>query len=144
MDWTLEQLASIPSPFYRVAVKVLIMDELGRLLVTQNEEGEWEIPGGGLEHGESFLQCVDRELMEELGVKVHNVSDVEFVLQGQSSHGWHVIRLAVRGVLDDGAELKPADDQVAYKYVNRHELLQLKFCGADEVFQQATADIWGD
>jgi hypothetical protein len=47
-------------------------------------------------------------------------------------------------VLDDDAELKPGDDQVAFRYVNRHELLQLKFCGADEVFQQATADIWGD
>jgi 8-oxo-dGTP pyrophosphatase MutT (NUDIX family) len=139
-----QQLKNLPSPFYRVAVKVLIMDELGRLLVTQNVEGEWEIPGGGWEHDETLDQCVVREMEEELGVKVSNISEIEFVLRGVSTIGWHVIRLAVRAVLSPDSELKPADDQVAYRFVNRHELLQLTFCGADKPFQAATDQIWGE
>jgi ADP-ribose pyrophosphatase YjhB (NUDIX family) len=137
-------LKNLPSSFYRVAVKVLIMDELGRLLVTQNKEGQWEIPGGGWEHDETLLQNVERELEEELHIKVHTVSDIEFVLRGQSSHGWHVIRLAVRAVLDEDTEPRPDDDQVAFRYVNRHEFLQLDFCAADKPFQDATAEIWSE
>ena len=140
----IKQLAGLPSPFYRVAVKVLILDEQGRLLVTQNVEGEWEIPGGGWEHDESLELSVEREMAEELGAKVHDITDVEFVLRGVSSRGWHVIRLAVRAVLDTDSPLQPGDDQVAYRYVTPEEFLQLKFCGADEVFQTATDKIWID
>jgi ADP-ribose pyrophosphatase YjhB (NUDIX family) len=138
----IKQLSSLPSPFYRVAVKVLIMDEQHRLLVTQNVEGQWEIPGGGWEHDETLELSVEREMQEELNAKVHDISDVEFVLRGQSSHGWHVIRLAVRATLDTGTELQPADDQVAFRYVNQDEFLQLPFCPADKPFQDAAGRIW--
>jgi ADP-ribose pyrophosphatase YjhB (NUDIX family) len=138
------QLAGLPSPFYRVAVKVLIFDESAKLLVTQNAEGNWEIPGGGWEHDESLELSVQREMDEELGAKVHDISDIEFVLRGVSDRGWHVIRLVVRAVLDKGTNLQPGDDQVAYRYVTREEFMQLNFCGADEVFQTAADKIWTD
>jgi 8-oxo-dGTP pyrophosphatase MutT (NUDIX family) len=138
------QLRNLPSPFYRVAVKVLIMDELGRLLVTQNDAGDWEVPGGGWEHEDTLLQTVAREMEEELHAKVHNVSDVEFVLRGVSKSGYHVIRLAVRAVLNEDTELRPDDDQVAYKYVNRHDFLHLNMTPADKPFQEATDQIWSE
>lgn len=134
----------LPSTFYRAAVKVLIMDELGRLLVTQNTQGTWEIPGGGWEHDETLLQCVAREMDEELGVKAHNISDIEFVLRGQSERGWSVLRLVVRATIDEDVELQPGDDQVAYRYVNRRDFLQLTFCEADKPFLDATEKIWTD
>lgn len=31
-------------------------------------EGFWGLPGGHLEYGESLLECIKRELMEELGI----------------------------------------------------------------------------
>ena len=56
-----------PACTYRASVKALIVKD-GKLLMMQGEGkgDEWELPGGGLEHGESFADCLQRELMEDI------------------------------------------------------------------------------
>jgi mutator protein MutT len=65
------------SPGGRAAIEVsaaLIFHD-GKLLITQRHAkahlgGRWEFPGGKREAGETFEQCLVREIREELGVEI--------------------------------------------------------------------------
>jgi len=65
--------SSFPPCFYRVSAKALIVKD-GKVLLIQESDGRWELPGGGLEVGESFTQGISREIKEEIGVNVTEVS----------------------------------------------------------------------
>lgn len=61
----------------RHAVRVVVRDCGGRILlfntrdVTEPEQGEWwELPGGGIDPGETYLNAALRELREETGIVV--------------------------------------------------------------------------
>lgn len=41
----------------------------GKFVLLKNERGEWELPGGRIEAGESPELCVLREIEEELGIQ---------------------------------------------------------------------------
>ena len=55
-------------------VAAVIFDAAGRVLATQcpphKHNGGWEFPGGKIECGESAPQAVEREIFEELTLKV--------------------------------------------------------------------------
>ena len=55
---------------YRVTVKGLIRDETGRLLFVRERGDTWDLPGGGLEHGEEIFEALRREFREELQVEI--------------------------------------------------------------------------
>jgi len=64
----------------RVAVGVL--QKGGKILVCQRKKGsryglKWEFPGGKLEPGETILECLKRELFEELSISVRDIDRVQ-------------------------------------------------------------------
>jgi len=60
-----------------VGVGAAILNNEGQLFIAlrgkeaKNERGKWEIPGGAVEFGETFEEALQREVMEEIGVKIN-------------------------------------------------------------------------
>ena len=58
----------------RVSATAFICDEAGRVLFQQrSDNGFWNLPGGGLELGESVAEACVREVREETGLEVEIV-----------------------------------------------------------------------
>jgi 8-oxo-dGTP diphosphatase len=81
----------------RIAAYGVCVDGRGRLLLARAApslalRGRWFLPGGGVQHGESPLESLRREIEEESGLAVtagpllHVLSDVRTLPDGTSLH----------------------------------------------------------
>ena len=61
--------------YYRISVKAICFDENDRILLAREDNGMWDILGGGLEHGEEPIACLRREIQEESGLEVISISE---------------------------------------------------------------------
>lgn len=68
-------MLDVPDTFYRVSVKALVLDTNNRFLLLKQENGKWDFPGGGLEFHEAPKECLEREIGEEMGLRVVEMND---------------------------------------------------------------------
>jgi 8-oxo-dGTP pyrophosphatase MutT (NUDIX family) len=74
------RLNDIDDCLYRVAARVLIMQDNKVLLVKEADDNWWALPGGGIDHGEAVETSLRREVEEELGVPAEEVlSDLQII-----------------------------------------------------------------
>jgi 8-oxo-dGTP pyrophosphatase MutT (NUDIX family) len=64
----------IPNTFYRISAKALILDGQKRFLLEREDNGLWDFPGGGIDHGDNPIETIKREIMEKMGIEVLNVN----------------------------------------------------------------------
>ncbi|WP_405160488.1 NUDIX domain-containing protein [Nocardia sp. NBC_01499] len=109
----------------------LIVDEHGAILMQRrSDSGNWSLPGGTMEIGETLEQCVVRETKEETGL------DIEITgLLGIYTDPDHVIAYTDGEVRQEfnityygqvvGGELAVSDESTAVRYLNLGELDRL-------------------
>lgn len=67
-----------PNTFYRVAVKAFITNDKNQVLVAKEGQEFWSLPGGGLDHGELQIDCLKREINEELGIECVEIGKIAY------------------------------------------------------------------
>jgi len=103
-----------------------------KLLITQRNAddhlgGLWEFPGGKREEGESFEQCVRRELLEELGTEVEVCELVDTVAHAYPEKTVQLRFFRCRWIRNE----PQAIDCAAFKWVSPAELKLHQFPAAD-------------
>lgn len=129
--------------FYRVSAKALVFDDQNHLLVFKDRNGEWEMPGGGWDHGEDYETCIRRELAEEVGGRVSGIGPLAFFYRCETLSGRPKICLVFAAQLENAANLQPADDDlVEARFVAKDEFVRLPFQHGEGVAQQYADQIW--
>jgi mutator protein MutT len=110
-----------------VAAGAVVIDERGRVLLVRRGRspsvGEWTLPGGRVEPGESPEAAVVRELREETGLLGRPTSALGVVtIERDGVHyAIHEFSVALAEPAGDAA-LRPGDDAAEARWARRDEL----------------------
>ena len=108
----------------RSSVSAVIFDRRRRLLLQQRSDGgQWGLPGGSVEIGESLATAVAREVLEETGLTVVPrrligvYSDPALqVVRYPDGNVWHYVNACFECVVR-GGELTTCDETLALEWV---------------------------
>lgn len=120
--------AASTGPRPEVAVSaVLVLDD--RLLVVRRGHGpgagEWAVPGGRVEPGETLHEAVVREVREETGLDVVVERFLGWVERMGDDHHFVILDFVV-GMLDAAAVPVAGDDAAEVAWVPLHELSEIR------------------
>ena len=101
---------------------------IGRRKPNQALGGYWEFPGGKVENGESLVDCLKRELQEELGVNA-KVSEDIFMLVDHTYDGGEIQLIAMLADIGDQQPVGTVHDFLAWAPIE--ELSSYKLAPAD-------------
>ena len=115
-----------------IEVSAALIFRSGKLLITQRHAkshlgGLWEFPGGKREAGETFEQCLVREIREELGVEI---SVGELLEEISHDYAEKSVRLKFFICKILSGEPQPLDC-AAVKWIKKSELAAHAFPAAD-------------
>lgn len=72
-------------PLILVGVAVAVINEAGEFLLQKRHDGQWGVPGGFIELGESTEEAGRREVFEETGLEIGKL-DLIGVFSGKQHH----------------------------------------------------------
>lgn len=123
-------------------VTAAVIFEKEKVLITRRAEGEkhagwWEFPGGKIEAGETPENCLQRELLEELGIQTRIG---ERITESIFSYATGAIRLlAYRATIVSGELALRVHDE--YRWVCVSDLGKFKLLPADVPIAEQLQDI---
>lgn len=118
----------IPNCCYRISAKALILDDQKRFLLTKEDNGLREFPGGWLDFGENPQECIQRELLEEMGIHVKWVSKTPSYFVTSTHTKWHWVANILYETQVDREEI--------FKFTPSEECQEVKFFTKEEAAKE--------
>ena len=113
-----------------LAVDCVVFDPVGRVLLIHRKnppfQGQYALPGGYVEYGETTEHAAARELAEETGLTAVNVSLIGVYSDPHRDPRGHVVSVAYRTEVA-GYDLRPGDDAAGAAFVTNWNDLELAF-----------------
>ncbi len=107
----------------RPSVSAVILDRRGAVLLQQRADGgQWGLPGGSVEIGESVTDATAREVREETGLRVatrrligvYSAPRLQ-VIRYPDGNAWHYVNLCLECVIR-GGELTTSDETLDLRF----------------------------
>ena len=111
---------------YRVVIKGIIADSENRILFVRERSDTWDLPGGGLEHGEEVKRALEREFQEELGVNVVIESNEAIIIPTWNTKFDDPV-LIIGYTVKTFGKMHTTDDVSEYRYLSREEAQNERF-----------------
>lgn len=128
-----------PEAFYRVSLKAVIRNDSGDVLcVCESERDFWELPGGGLDHGETIRDCLARELNEEIGYKgefTYQFADMTPLFDDMSDRC--VMYIAFDVTLGNPKGVRPGKDVFQMEYKEPLQFAHVDYRGGQMIYKHA-------
>jgi 8-oxo-dGTP diphosphatase len=113
-----------------LTVDALIGDDKGRILVITRGvkpfKGHWCLPGGKVEEGERVEAALEREVMEELGVRIGIRELVGVYSDPERDPRGHFVSVAYHATII-GGELATSNEVDDIRWISRDEIIELGF-----------------
>jgi 8-oxo-dGTP diphosphatase len=100
-------------------------------------DGEWSLPGGHLEEGESFEDCCRREVLEETGLSITNIQKEGFTNDLFPEAGLHYVTLYFSADYADGklTNREPHKCEL-WQWFSYGDLPEPLFCGIKDIIDR--------
>ena len=121
-------MLNLPQCHYRISIKGLLLDETRtKFLITQEDNGKWCLPGGGLEHDEEPRGALRREVKEEMGIEVTWIAEAPcFFLACENKSGeYEWVANVFYEIKVEHLNFTPSDECVAVHFATAEEVLSL-------------------
>lgn len=114
-------------------VAAAFIENNGKILICKRPPGKncaymWEFPGGKIENGETPMQALCRECMEELGIKISAGNAIADTVYQYTSTTVHLTLFEAR--ITSGVPLK--FEHLEILWVDKNDFHKYDFCPADK------------
>ena len=114
---------NVPDNFYRVSVKALILNVArDGFLIIREDNGTWELPGGGLDFDEMPHDALKREIAEEMHLMVSNISErpVYFITGTKSRLGYWNVAVVYETELEN-LDFTPTEECEEIRFIGKND-----------------------
>ena len=129
----------VPECFYRISIKALVLNETrDKFLICEEENGVWDLPGGGLDWETTPQADLAREIQEEMGLNIIKVAERPsyFVTEMHVKKGLWKANVVYETELEH-LNFTPSEECVNIRFVNKDDLVGLEtFPGVKQIAEE--------